>query len=354
MAGCTLPTSPGAGNRLNAVVTESTISNNLNRGIEVRGANALASVSTSTIEFNGSDPYGAGGNDGFGVYAGVGAGVTLNNNFITNPPSQAGAYPVTAMFIGVAPAASITAFENHIDRNGNGSLTGNSYPISQFSASCNWWGSAWIDAVDALVDGNVAFIPYLNDGTDNNAAPGFQPVPASCAYPTHWFVNDNALTGDVYTLAVGNDANQGTKRRPFLTIGKAITTVVSSDTIYVDAGLYDEQSVVPNTKDNLLFKGAGTTTIVGYTGTVSGKPTLFDIAGDGTDIDGFLFSVDLSKLSSAIIASDPGLDNITIQNNRVDPFQSISGTNFGSYGDRNAFSINYGGDQLPGGYRRGG
>lgn len=354
--------SSGAGARLNAVVTESFVTNNLNRGVQVRGANATAAVSTSSIEFNGADPYGTGGNDGFGIYAGVGATLTLNNNFITNPPAQAGIYPVTAMFIGVAPAANITAFENSINRNGNGSLTANSYPVAQFTATCNWWGSALIDVVDGLVDGNVTFVPYLNNGTDNSVARGFQPMPGSCVNPKRWYVNDLALTDDVFTLGLGDDLNQGTKRRPFRTIGKAITSVVSSDTVYVDAGMYNEQNVVPYTKDNLLFVGAGpsnpTTTMVDFTGTVTGKPTLFDIAGDATTFDGFQFKVDLTKLNSAIIATDPpipavpyaggGLNGITIKNNIANPYQSTPGTNFGSYGNRNAFSINYGG---PANYR---
>jgi hypothetical protein len=353
--------STGAGNRLNAVVTESFVTNNLNRGVQVRGENATAAVNTSSIEFNGSDPYGTGGNDGFGIYAGVDAAITLNNNFITNPPTQAGMYPVTAMFIGVAPAANITAYENSINRNGNGSLTANTYPIAQFMATCNWWGSPLIDVVDGLVDGNVTFVPYLNNGTDNSAARGFQPVPMSCVNPKRWYVNDNALTNDVFTLGLGDDLNQGTKRRPFRTIGKAITSVVTADTVYVDAGMYNEQNVVPYTKDNLLFVGAGpsnpTTTMVDFTGTVTGKPTLFDVAGDATIFDGFQFKVDLTKLNSAIIATDPPilpylggeLNGITIKNNIANPYQSISGTNFGSYGNRNAFSINYAGYRVDAG-----
>jgi hypothetical protein len=82
--------------------------------------------------------------------------------------------------------------------------------------------------------------------------------------------------------------------------------------------------------------------MVDFTGTVTGKPTLFDIAGNGTVIDGIHFKVDLTKLSSAIIASDPALDDITIINNCIDPYHSVANTYFGSYGNRNAISINYG------------
>lgn len=337
--------STGAGNRLHADVTLSTIEDNLNRGIYVRGNNATASISTSNINENGADPYATGGNHGFGVIAGKGAEVTLLNNYISNPATQI-SDNVTALFEGFMDAATIIAHDNHIDENGNGELT--STASGSIDGTCNWWGTNAIDVIDADVDGNVTFIPYLDTGVDTDADPtnGFQPA-APCVNPKHWFVNDNALGGDVYTLAVGNDLNQGTIRRPFLTIGKAINTVVSSDTIYVDAGSYDEQSVVPETKDDLFFIGAGLSTIVDFTGTVSGKPTLFDIAGNNTTVDGFNFMVDLSKLSSAIIATDlmPGsvgsLDAITIINNTIEPYQSAG--LFGPYSDRNAISINYGG-----------
>lgn len=343
--------STGAGNRLNAEVKNSEISSNLNRGVQVRGANAAALVRNNEILLNGADPFGTGGNDGFGIIVNNGAALTLNNNTITNPAAQAGIYPVTAMFLGVAPAGSITAFENSINRNGNGSLTGNTYPIAQFTATCNWWQSANIDVVDGLVDGNVLFVPYLNNGTDTDmGARGFVPVSGSCVNPKRWYVNDNALTNDVFTLGLGDDLNQGTKRRPFRTISKAVLTAVSADTVYADAGSYNEQVVVPNTKNNMHIVGVGPcnavapalTTMVDFTGTVSGKPTLFDIAGDGTVIDGIHFKVDLSKLSSAIIASHAALDNITIQNNCIDPYKS-GPSYLSGYGNRNAISINYNG-----------
>jgi len=66
---------------------------------------------------------------------------------------------------------------------------------------------------------------------------------------------------------------------------------------------------------------------------------LFDVSVDGVTIDNIRFNVDLSKLRSAVIASAVGLDNITVKNNLVDAY----GTPAGSYGDRNAISINYGG-----------
>ena len=78
---------------------------------------------------------------------------------------------------------------------------------------------------------------------------------------------------------------------------------------------------------------------IDFTGIVSGKPTLIDISADGVTIENIHFNVDLSKLRSAIIASSAGLDNIVVKDNVIDAY----GTPAGSYGDRNAVSINYSG-----------
>jgi uncharacterized protein (DUF2345 family) len=70
---------------------------------------------------------------------------------------------------------------------------------------------------------------------------------------TTWYVNDNSLTGDVYTSAVGNDANAGTAAAPFLTIAKAVTSAVDGDIIKVDAGSYNPNALVIS--KTLLFEG---------------------------------------------------------------------------------------------------
>lgn len=53
-----------------------------------------------------------------------------------------------------------------------------------------------------------------------------------------WYVNDASQTGDVFTTAIGNDANPGTAAQPFATILFAINAAANGDTIYVDAGSY--------------------------------------------------------------------------------------------------------------------
>lgn len=115
------------------------------------------------------------------------------------------------------------------------------------------------------------------------------------------------------------------------------TETVNGHVIEVSSGTYDEQVLV---NKGITVKGAGPTKpIIDYTGTVSGKPTLIDIPVDNVTIENLNFKVDLSRLRSAIIASGNGIDNITVKSNLIEPY----GTAAGSYGDRNAVSINYGG-----------
>jgi len=142
---------------------------------------------------------------------------------------------------------------------------------------------------------------------------------------------DNTLTQRVYcSIQAAINAS----------VGNGLETVeVSSGAVQTS---YNEQVLV--NKDVTLTGVGLSKPIVDFTGTVSGKPTLFDISADGVVVDGFQFNTDLSKLSSAIIASAIGLDNITVQNNMIIPYKSNAPNYFaGGYGDRNAISINYSG-----------
>jgi hypothetical protein len=106
-----------------------------------------------------------------------------------------------------------------------------------------------------------------------------------------------------------------------------------------DMGAYstfDEQVLVYK---ELTINGVGASKpVVNYTGTVTGKPTLFDVSVDKVTVNNLNFKVDLAKLKSAIIASGASIDDITVKNNLIEPYNTpVSGT----YSDRNAVSINY-------------
>ncbi|MBL0031909.1 MAG: T9SS type A sorting domain-containing protein [Bacteroidetes bacterium] len=126
----------------------------------------------------------------------------------------------------------------------------------------------------------------------------------------------------------------------YCTIQAAINavTTLNGHTITIDPGTYNEQ--VRGNK-SLTIQASSTQPTVDFTGTVSGKPALFDISANNVTIDNIHFNVDLSKLKSAIIASGAAIDNIIIQNNIIDAYGTPA---VGTYSDRNAVSINYTGN----------
>ena len=299
------------GNNANVQILNNTISNNT--GVATTDGSTSAGVLVSS----------------FFTTSGPAPTAAINNNlFIDN---------TTGIYVGFnnADISEVTAHYN--------SFTGNEKAIvstgPSVDATCNWYGTVGAGAVASSVSGNVIYSPYLLDGTDDQpSTPGFQ-TSASCGTINNLYVNDNNTTGDQYTTAVGDDNNPGTASAPFATIAKAVASASAGNTIYVDAGSYDEQVVV---NKGVTIQGSTTSqSILSFNGTVAGKPTLFDISADGVTVDHMHFYVDLSKLKSAIIASAVGLDNIVITNN----FIRGQGTpSSGTYGDRNAVSVNYGGN----------
>lgn len=74
---------------------------------------------------------------------------------------------------------------------------------------------------------------------------------------TKWYVNDNSTSGDIYTTAVGNDANAGTSASaPKLTLGAAFTAAAAGDIIYVDKGTFTGSG-------NMMFTFNKAITIIG-------------------------------------------------------------------------------------------
>jgi len=54
------------------------------------------------------------------------------------------------------------------------------------------------------------------------------------------YVNDGSLSGDVLTTAIGNDLNSGAPNAPFATLTYAFSKAQAGDTIFIDAGSYDQ------------------------------------------------------------------------------------------------------------------
>ncbi|QLH45214.1 MAG: hypothetical protein HWD58_06160 [Bacteroidota bacterium] len=148
-----------------------------------------------------------------------------------------------------------------------------------------------------------------------------------CSYTTTASVS-NSLSGPVHNLNSGLN---------YCSIQVAVNAATNGDVITIDPGTYDEQVVV--NKELTIKSATPTQAVVNFTGTASGKPSLFDVTANNVTIENLNMNVDLSKLRSAIIASSAGLDAITVKDNTIGAY----GTPAGSYGDRNAVSVNYGG-----------
>ncbi len=210
-------------------------------------------------------------------------------------------------------------------------------------AECNWFGTTSAATITTKVfntpGGIVDFIPFLNNGTDNDGGtPGFQPVPSSCVTLTSWYVNDNSTSGDHYTTALGNDGNPGTSNSPFATMNHAVAVSADGDTIFVDAGTFVENVVV--NKYNLSIRGSnyginpntGSRLAESIVMPAVNDPelgVLFEIQKSKTNIDGFLFNGDNPSLTGgyAVGPADVNTSEGICNGPAIGPFYQIDTTN---------------------------
>jgi len=78
------------------------------------------------------------------------------------------------------------------------------------------------------------------------------------------YVNDNSLTGDIYTSAIGAAGNNGTTTAtPKLTLAQALAISVNGDTILVDKGNYISINNAINVQVTIIGAGSGNTIFTG-------------------------------------------------------------------------------------------
>jgi hypothetical protein len=86
---------------------------------------------------------------------------------------------------------------------------------------------------------------------------------------TSWYVNDNSTSGDIYTTAIGNNANAGTSASaPKLTLGAAFTAAAAGDIIYVDKGTFTgtgNRALNLNKAITIIGAGTGNTIFTSHT-----------------------------------------------------------------------------------------
>ncbi|HRC33576.1 MAG TPA: right-handed parallel beta-helix repeat-containing protein, partial [Bacteroidia bacterium] len=189
----------------------------------------------------------------------------------------------------------------------------------------------------------------------NNAGDGNQ----SDNFSANYFGRGNApmacgniISGNTFS---GNTTNQRTSTgsgsfglvtntntgKLFCSIQAAIddAQTLNGHIITVGAGTYNEQVLV--NKEVTIKNATNVRPVINFTGTpalVSGAKTLFEVTAPNVTIDSLEFSVDVTNLGSAILASSATFNNLTVTDNSINPYRSAVGTV--SFGLRNAISVN--------------
>ncbi|MBN3034668.1 MAG: right-handed parallel beta-helix repeat-containing protein, partial [Bacteroidales bacterium] len=266
-------------------------------------------------------------NNGYGLKVqGTGEMTSCTENFIDFSTSDG---VMIAADAGVVGPINDNHFEGNLGYGINNLLAS-----PTLDATCNYY-----DPSGNAVAGNTTYLPYLITGVDNDPlTPGFQPVPGSCTSPGEFFVNDDSLLGDVYTTAVGNNANLGTSDAPFRDIQYAIGIAPAGSTIKADVGAYVEDIVVdkeltllgPNA--GICGNGARVGEAIVYPATADIEyGIIMEVTASNVTIDGFLLDGDNPALVSGFVctngadqdASDgiavysDNVSNLTAQNNII-------------------------------------
>ena len=312
--------STGSGTMQNIKVRRNTLTENLNRGINIRGNNALIDISTSTLDRNGRHGFNL-VNIGFGLIARQGAVVTIDSSFIINPEAVTDlAINVSAIGAdpGSAGSVSVTATHNSIIQNTNAtSKLVNNAAGGTVNATCNWWGSAVATNVTPHMAGVVTYQPFLTTGTDvTPLVAGFQPVPNSCNACVSAITNTN--TGITYcSIQQANDD----------------PNTLNGHTITVGAGVYAENVIVtkeltingPNSNvDPCLGTRVPEAIITTAVSDIAGLSaySIFDIQASNVSINGFTIDGDNTSITTGKISTTAADIDIAVGITRY-----VTGTN---------------------------
>ena len=182
----------------NATIENSDISHNSNDGIIVNGGtvtidsntinynggtagivvNSFSTIENNTISYNDkgiqvnvnngnpaiSGNYLNNNQDGIGLDGGA----TIQNNFISDNNFSG------VLLEGFFPIGTATVFDNAFSGNGHFAIYN---PVASLvvDASGNWFDSADLASISAVISGDVDYTPYLNQGTDTDlVTAGFQ------------------------------------------------------------------------------------------------------------------------------------------------------------------------------------
>lgn len=147
--------------------------------IEVDG-NDLDSNDAHIYDFNGdaliTNNDMKDGNYGVIAYSGgTNVNATISGNAISDVVTGIGIYEGGTSVTATANNNSLTNISDKAIESG---------AAATLDATCNWYGTTDDASIQALLDGSITYSPFLIDGTDNDVAAGFQPVPGSCGAPS--------------------------------------------------------------------------------------------------------------------------------------------------------------------------
>jgi len=334
-------------------VSNNYIHDNGDNGIGIVGLQGPGEnlISGNTLVNNGRFGIEIKNPNGSGLTTGPGRVVVENNNVSRNVP-----------IADARDIAGIAAFRRGVLAGNvdipNGTVIQNNTVSGYVQSSTSDGFGIVVEGTNHTVSGNTVtgcdvgiqrqagHLPYPGDGDQNDLADAYfgrGNSPSTCGVT----IGINTLTNTVNTRDVGAVAggivtNINTSEI-FCSIQSAVNDAqtLNGHTITVDPGTYNEQVLV--TKEVTITGIGAVKPVVNFTGTVSGKPTLFDVSVKNVTIRNLRMKVDQTKLSSAIIASGTDIDNIAVKSDSIEAYASSAAGAFGGYGNWNAISINYSG-----------
>lgn len=290
------PTSSN-GADITAIITNSNIHDNSNRGIYTRGEDAVTTISQSSITGNGFDPHATGGNPGFSIIAREGSATTVSNCFITNPATLSSPEDIPSNYyvsgLHISTSGSLAVSDCSFNDNGNGFIA----ETAGIDLSGNYFNTTVEATIDVAVGSND-FTPWLALGTDTDlVTDGFQ--------------------GDFSSLIVGvSGAQTGSSGR----IEEAVGLVDASGTIAVNGGTYPESLTIAKTLTlngaNQGIAGSGTR---GAESIIEPSAANVGVTVGASDItiDGFQFGTDNATSNNSVAISNTGFTGMNASNNVI-------------------------------------
>jgi hypothetical protein len=284
----------------NVDVTDNVITDTRAQGILVASTVAHPTVSayeiTSNVNVTRNSIDNAGTDNGRGgVYIASGnlVNVNVSNNTMQNSDKGVHVTPGPIDWTNVS-----------INENDFSSCTFGVYneATGSIDATCNWFGVTSAQDVATKVSGDVAFLPFGTNGTDDDLVTlGFQPVAGSCDGngPVKLYT-DNTLTS---------------LTNSYFTIQGAIDAASSGNAIVADAGTYTENVAV---NKEVTINGAnagvacnGSRSAESIVSVTSGIP--FNITADNVTINGFDITAPASR--NAVVIGN--VSDATVNFNKI-------------------------------------